>query len=285
MIWQELENKVLSKLSSPIADYIRKTIPLYQGELEEIRLRSNRPISLTISGNNVPLQYVCSPPEIQRTIQLLCDHSLYSHADTIRDGYICVAEGIRAGVCGRAVLENGKISLLREIHSICIRLPQRVPKAGQAVYEVLRKSGFRDSVLVYSPPGFGKTTVLRELAARLADPPDPVRVAVVDTRYELCAGLDRVMMLDILYGYPRSQGMEIAMRTMAPEYIICDEVASQEDRQALLNCAGSGIRICASVHAGSLEELRESHLMASALPVFQWYYGIDKNHTGVLTKA
>ncbi len=258
---------------------------MHNGEPEEIRLRTDRPIALTMGNTNVLLSTVCSEVDMQETINRLCDRSLYSHADTIREGYIYAGNGIRAGVCGRAVLENGKITLLRDIRSVCIRLPSRVPSAGEAVYQALAADGFRDSVLVCSPPGCGKTTVLRELAAMLANPPIPKRVALVDTRYELGAGLEDVMMLDILSGYPRHMGMEIAMRTMAPDYIICDEVASMDDRQALLSCVGSGIRLCASVHSGSMAELWEHPLWQAASHVFRWVYSIDRTHKGTLTEV
>ena len=93
------------------------------------------------------------------------------------------------------------------------------------------------------------------------------------------------MMLDVLSGYPRSHGMEIAMRTLSPEYIICDELSSREDRQALLQCIGSGIRICTSVHAGSYEELLRHPVLQEIPHTFQWYYGLAKDHTGKLIPA
>ncbi len=280
---QELEQQILGKLAPTLAETIRRELPLHKGEVEEIRLRTGRPLTMTISGKNTAASCICGEEDMQETIRRLCDRSLYSHAETIRDGYICVGNGIRAGVCGRAVLENGRIALLKEIRSVCIRLPRRVPHAADDLYRALAEGGFRDSVLVYSPPGGGKTTVLRELAAKLADPPEPKRVALVDTRYELGAGLESVMMLDVLSGYPRHTGMEIAMRTLAPEYILCDEVASPEDRQALLSCIGSGIRLCASVHCGSLAELRRHPLLQAAPGAFRWLYGIDGAHNGTLT--
>ncbi len=282
---QALEEKVLSKLSPPLADAIRKALPLHHGPPEEIRLRTGRPLSMTMAGKNVVLSRYCSEEDMQESIRRLCDHSLYTHAETIREGYICVSGGIRAGVCGRAVLENGRIALLRDIRSVCIRLPSRMPKVADELYQVLAARDFQDSVLVYSPPGAGKTTVLRELAALLGNPPEPKRVALVDTRYELGAGLEDVMMLDVLSGYPRHTGMEIAMRTLAPEYIICDEVASAEDRQALAGCIGCGIRLCASVHGGSLAEVMENPLMKNTPGAFRWLYGIDRFHKGKLTEV
>ena len=92
-------------------------------------------------------------------------------------------------------------------------------------------------------------------------------------------------MLDILSGYPRSQGIEIAIRTMSPDYIICDEISSPDDRQALLQCIGSGVRICTSIHAGTLSELQCHPVLQDIPNIFQWYYGIDRNHTGTLFPA
>ncbi len=280
------EDAILTRLDPAIATSIRQALPLYHGKrsavLEEIRIRVNRPVLLTLSGVTYPLELLCSPDMLQRTVQMLCSHSLYSHAETLREGYICVAGGIRVGVCGRAVVENGKITVLRDISSLCIRLPHRILQAGQALYDTLAEKQFQDSVLVFSPPGLGKTTVLRELAAQLSDPPHPVRVALVDTRYELNVGLAHCMMLDVLSGYPRSKGMEIALRTLSPDYIICDEISSPDDRQALLQCYASGVRVCASIHAGTKEDLLQHPLLQGLPPIFQWYYGIGQSHQGTI---
>lgn len=283
------EDTILHRLDPAISNSIRQALPLHRGQhpvvLEEIRIRVNRPILLTISGTSYPLELLCSPDMIQHTLQMLCSHSLYSHAETLRDGFICVAGGIRVGVCGRAVVENGKITVLRDISSLCIRLPHRILHTDQTIYNALEAGHFQDSVLVFSRPGLGKTTVLRELAAQLSDPPHPLRVALIDTRYELNVGLEQCMMLDVLSGYPRSQGMEIAPRTLSPDYIICDEVSSTADRQALLQCFGSGVRVCASVHAGSREDLQNHPLLQDIPHLFQWYYGIEKDHIGTLYPA
>lgn len=285
MQWNAQEEKILSRLEPTIAACIRRCVPLYHGILEEIRLRTNRPIVLNVSGIHHPLDHICTPEMIQTTVQMLCSHSLYSHAETLREGFICTEDGIRAGVCGRAVVEKGKITVLRDIRSVCIRLPHRIPEAGRELYTVLAQRNYMDNALVFSPPGYGKTTVLRELAAALSDGMSPVRVALVDTRYELGTGLDNCLMLDVLSGYPRSQGIEIALRTMSPDYIICDEISSAEDRQALQQCLGSGVRVCAAVHADTYTELLRHPVLQNLPRAFQWYYGIGRNHMGTLIPA
>jgi len=285
MNWQETERCILSKLPDSVSGCIRGTVPLYDGIIEEIRLRANRPLALTANGKNIPLTYVCTWEDLQSSARMLCDNALYSHLETIREGYICAAGGIRIGICGRAVVENGKISLLRDISSLCIRIPKRVPKAGDELLAQLARGRYTQNILVFSPPGCGKTTVLRELAAGLSSGGARKRVAVVDTRFELSAGLEEAEMLDVLYGYPRDVGLEIAARTMAPEYIICDEIVSAGDRQALLHCVYSGIHFCTSVHADRLSALRVHPALDGIYHLFDWFYGIDRSHKGTLTSA
>ena len=129
------------------------------------------------------------------------------------------------------------------------------PGAGDVAYEILSEMKFRKSLIVWSLPGIGKTTLLRELAVRLGSGTSPLRVAVVDTRHEIGAGIRGIGLVDILDGYPREKGMEIARRTMSPQVIICDEIATEEDVSAVLDAANCGIPVIASVHAGNRESL------------------------------
>ena len=119
---------------------------------------------------------------------------------------------------------------------------------------------YAKGLIIWSLPGIGKTTLIRELAECLSTGADPMRVAVIDTRHEIGAGLKNGM-LDILDGYPRAKGIEIAKRTLSPQIIICDEIATDDDASAILDAAGSGIPIVASAHSGSRDELfSQDHL-------------------------
>ena len=123
--------------------------------------------------------------EIEETIKNLCGNSMYSHLNTIREGYILAGNGVRAGICGQAVVENGNVTVIKDITSIAIRIPRRIKGAAAPVLELIKQSHYTKNVLIYSKPGIGKTTILRELAAELSSGIDAKRVAVVDTRSEI----------------------------------------------------------------------------------------------------
>lgn len=220
-------------------------------KVEEIRIRRAKNVCVTVGGKNHLLDVYC-PEDMFRTIlQELCAHSLYSHAETIREGYISVDGGTRVGVCGRAVLCEGKLTGLREITSLCIRLPHRIYGIADSLYEKMREGSFCDNVLIYSLPGHGKTTLLRELIPLLASGENALRIAVIDTRYELYSKTEDDM-VDVLYGYPRALGMETAIRTLSPQMILCDELMTADDQAALENCVRCGIPLCATMHAAAL---------------------------------
>lgn len=244
---------ILKKLPIEIAESIRK-YPRAE-EIEEVRIRRNKRICITMGGVNSFLSVACSGQMFQECLQNLCGHSLYSHAETIRDGYIRVEGGVRVGICGQAVLQNGTLSGLYEISSLCIRLPHRIAGIAQPLYGLMKKNGFHQNVLICSLPGYGKTTMLRELIPLLATGENAKRIAVVDTRYELYTGTEDDM-ADVLYGYPRNTGIEIAIRTLSPQMILCDELMSAEDLAALENCVRCGIPLCATMHASSISTVQ-----------------------------
>lgn len=137
-------------------------------------------------------------------------------------------------------------------------------------------------MLVWSPPGIGKTTLLRELGMRHATGSDARRVAIVDSRAELAVPPDEAGIADVLSLYPRAKGIEIAKRTLAPQIIICDEISSEEDCTAILEAHHAGITLCASAHAGSYESLMASPQMRRlhSHGVFGTYYGLVRQIPG-----
>ena len=268
-----LEETAFGFLTPEIANEAKRCALRLGLEINEIRLRENRLLSITCAGKNFSCDRKCTSEDIALTVDKLCGGSLYSHADDIRNGVINTEYGIRAGVCGRAVCENGKISAVCDISSVNIRIPRRVEGAGDGLFKLVKNG---KSALVFSPPGVGKTTVLRELIPYLAR---ENRVAVIDTRYELCAGISGMDLCDVFSGYPRFEGIKSAVRTMSPEYIICDEIAGRDDAEALLSAYASGIAVCASAHAADYSGLLKKKEIAELIDegVFDYVCALSRS--------
>ncbi len=255
------EREALQILPDRLSEAALRCASLYGGVFSEIRLRTHSPLFITSSGRNLSCGVTCTRRDIDDVIRRLTGNSLYSFGDTIREGYITTSGGLRAGVCGRAVTQGGVVSAVCDISSVCIRVPHRVRGAGDVAYGLLKQSGFKDGLLIYSAPGVGKTTLLRELVWRLAGGEHPFRVAVVDTRCEIYPGLEGETSADFLSGYPRGKGIEIAVRTLSPQFVVCDEIGSAQEAEAICEAAFSGVKLIATAHASSFEELSESRLM------------------------
>ncbi len=242
--------------------------------LTDIRLRRDGASFITVGGVHRRLDTTLSPGEFDDFVFSLTGGSLFSHADTIREGYISVG-GIRCGVCGRAALWNGEVGNVTDISSVSIRVPGDVPGCSSRVYELITRGGALSGALLYSPPGTGKTTLLRDLIRRLSA--DGRQLAVVDPRHELgsaCVG----MSADVLSGYPKDAGIVSAVRSLSPEIIICDELSGKRDAEAAVYSRSCGVPIVATAHAGTLSELRmrpETNALAGS-GVFSYLVGLKR---------
>ncbi len=243
--------------------------------IEEIRCRVGSPAFITAAGKNIELSYSASREDMEYMTDKLCGGSLYAHKETLAEGFITLSGGIRVGLCGRAAVENGRINGIYDISSLNFRLPACRLLVGQAVLGLIRNG--KGGVLVYSPPGVGKTTLLRSVTAYLASGADPLRVAVIDTRGELSA-VHMGSTADILVGYPKGKGIEIATRVLNPQLIVCDEIGDEREAEAILSAQNCGVPLLASAHADSLEGLlsRKGIKELHRGGVFSHYVGIRR---------
>ena len=275
---------VLEKLPYRLSDAIRREMRARNACCEEIRVRCGRMSSLTLPGGiNLPLDVSLSREEMDETVNRLCGGSLYAHAETIKNGYISLRDGIRAGISGRAAVENGRVIGVSDVSGICIRIPRFVRVGVSPICELLKDSGFSSGVLVYSPPGVGKTTLLRQVAMELSRGEEAVSVVVVDSRGELEFGLrSRYICADVLSGYPKAEGIEIALRTLGARVIVCDEIGNDDEIPAICSAAAGGAALLASAHASDMRGLmskpgiRQLHLGG----VFGAYVGIRRSEGG-----
>ena len=265
-----------------ISDEIKRRIPHYC-QIEEIRLRCDRYASVTSEGKNVLLSHSLTREDMDTFLATICDNSLYAHRETINNGYITIAGGIRVGICGRATVDGGRLLGVYDVSSMNIRIPHTIKNVGEPVCRLLRAEGEARGVLVYAPPGEGKTTLLRAVCARMSGGERARRVCVIDTRGELAASLfDERLCLDVLSGYPRGLGIDIATRTMSPELIVCDEIGDEREADAIISAQNSGVPFVASAHSDSVENLlmRTAILRLHRSRVFSSYVGIRRAGNG-----
>ena len=273
---------VLTMLPTRIALAVRQSVLSCGASVSEIRIRRGASVSVTAGERNLILPVSATDAEIASSLRALCDRSLYAKAATICDGFIASRGGVRVGVCGRAVVRGGEIVSVAEISSLNIRIPHRIVGCADALWDIMRSQNFTRGVLVWSAPGVGKTTLLRELGVRLSTGACALRTAIVDSRAELAVDAASSGIADVLSLYPRSKGVEIAKRTLSPQLVICDEISGEDDVSALLEAYHAGITVCASAHASSYASLMASPQMTRLRDagVFGTYYGLLAQRPG-----
>lgn len=220
---------------------------------EELRMRRGTAVLTKRGGVFRSEHLICTDELMEKTLSVLTNRSFYTHAETVNEGYLSLPGGLRVGICGSAITEGGRIRAVRDISFLCLRIPRPLPGAADRLFFEMQTLGRLDGVLVYSPPGVGKTTVLRELA-RLLTKRAGKAVALIDTRGELSAGLEDCPNLAVYLHYPKAAGLAMAVRTVAPDTVILDEIGPEEC-EGLFLCGHSGVQTVASAHAASADEL------------------------------
>lgn len=290
-----MENRIINEGRTDLPASLVRLLPssVHQslegmGDIEELRLAAGKPCWVRKNGKNLPLALSLTREAFDELLDLLCGGSFYAHAETIKEGFLSLDGGVRVGLCGRAVTEGGQVTGLSQITSLCIRIPHTVSVDVSVAEALLSRFSYTRGILLYAPPDGGKTTYLGSLAARLASGKHPRRVAVVDTRDELSYFLRAPSLcLDILSGYPKGYGVEVATRVLGAQIIICDEIGSAEDAAAILGVQSGGVPLVASAHAASLSELlgRGTLLSLHKAGVFGAYLGLSGTGEPLVTLA
>ncbi len=241
-------------------------------KIEEIRIGKGMPVVVKTDGcfyvtpegkfsEKSREGLVVSDKELEELFGLLCEGSVYAIEDNIKRGFFTTAGGHRVGVCGTYTFRNGTVESVRNISFVNIRISHEVQGVADGIIDLIAEDGIKNTVVI-SPPGGGKTTMLRDICRLLGSDRYGLRVAVADERSEICAMHNGKPANNVgagtcvIDGCPKAQAMEIILRSMGPDVVVTDEIGGG-DEKAIENLMQCGVKVIASVHGRSFEEFKK----------------------------
>ena len=274
-----INENIITILPPNISNIIVNTVET--SKLNEIRIRKDKKIVLNLCGklfylsskgitSNYDIAITGNSSMIDEIIKRASEHSFYAYANQIKQGFITVCGGIRIGLTGEVVVEGNSVKTVKNINSLNIRIPHQVYGCSEEVMNYILNNGFENTLIV-SPPGCGKTTLIRDILYLLTKKKYCFNVLLVDERYEIASSYNGATQLDvgeytdIISGSTKNYAFEYGVRSMSPDIIVTDELYSFKDLEAVENVVNTGVKILASVHGFNLDDLNKKQSFSRVL--------------------
>lgn len=262
-MYERIKNEVLKYFPMQVRDCIINSADYRLKDVKEIRIRVNRPIVLKTFTDDIVVDNAKVDKEtINKIFECICGNSIYAFTDEISNGFITIFGGHRVGISGKTLYKEGKIYNIKDISSLNFRVARQIIGAGDKIINLIKKNGNFENTLIISPPGVGKTTVLRDIVRRISN--SGYEVSLIDERTEIAACFNGIpqndvgQRTDIMDGVNKDDGIKMMVRSMRPDFVATDEIGTDEDADAIMYAINSGVKVIATAHGNSIRDLGRS---------------------------